>query len=71
MDENDIFSGNEANNQVGSSSAKRMRDKLLKEATKSVPESGFGKVKHLVKAFKKILSIRSLKDSNEKDEKEA
>ncbi|KAG7986530.1 hypothetical protein I3843_03G086100 [Carya illinoinensis] len=71
VDENDIFSGNKADGQVGSSSAKRRRDKLLEEARKSVPESGSGKVKHLVKAFEKLLSIPSSKDSDEKDEKEA
>ncbi|KAL8528432.1 hypothetical protein ACS0TY_006022 [Phlomoides rotata] len=36
---------------------KRSRDKLLEEARESVPESGFGRVMHLVKAFEKLRMI--------------
>ncbi|GLT54851.1 hypothetical protein SLA2020_280140 [Shorea laevis] len=49
---------------------KRRRAKLLEEARKSVPEPGSGRVLHLVKAFEKLLSIPSSKDSDEKDEKD-
>lgn len=68
--EHDISPGNEPSCQIGSSSAKRRRDILLEEARKSVPESGSGKVMHLVKAFEKLLSIPSSKESDEKDDKE-
>ncbi|XP_007032694.2 PREDICTED: uncharacterized protein LOC18601623 [Theobroma cacao] len=60
----------ENSSQAGSSTIKRRRDKLMEEARKSVPESG--KVKHLVKAFEKLLSIPNLKESEKEgdDEKE-
>ncbi|MED6208310.1 hypothetical protein PIB30_043850 [Stylosanthes scabra] len=57
----------------GSSNVKRRRDKLLEEARNSVPETGFGKVMHLVKAFEKILSMPKStrkKDQNEEEEEE-
>ncbi|XP_047165724.1 SART-1 family protein DOT2 [Vigna umbellata] len=44
---------------------RRERDRLLEEARNSVPENGFGKVMHLVKAFEKLLTIP--KNSKEKD----
>ncbi|QHO17259.1 hypothetical protein HN51_032867 [Arachis hypogaea] len=55
----------------GSSNVKRRRDKLLEEARNSVPETGSGKVMHLVKAFEKILSMPKSrkKDQNEEEEK--
>ncbi|TKY50198.1 TPX2 protein [Spatholobus suberectus] len=51
----------------GGSSVKRRRerDRLLEEARNSVPENGFGRVMHLVKAFEKLLTIP--KSSKEKD----
>ncbi|KAH7845512.1 hypothetical protein Vadar_003013 [Vaccinium darrowii] len=65
--------GNEVNesdpNEMGSSKIKRTRDKLLEEARQSVPEAGFGKVMHLVKAFEKLLTIP--KESDQNDEKES
>ncbi|KAL2977044.1 hypothetical protein AAZX31_13G043200 [Glycine max] len=47
---------------------RRERDRLLEEARNSVPENGFGRVMHLVKAFEKLLTIP--KSSKEKDHKE-
>lgn len=52
--------------QLGISTVKRRREKLMKEARKSVPESG--KVLHLVKAFEKLLSIPNSKESEERDD---
>ena len=55
----------------GSSNVKRRRDKLLEEARNSVPESGSGRVMHLVKAFEKLLSMpKSKKDEEEEVEEE-
>jgi hypothetical protein len=68
--ESDTSPLNESDSQIGSSTIKRRRDKLLEEARKSVPEPGSGRVMHLVKAFEKLLSIPSSKDSDEKEEKE-
>ncbi|XP_055804775.1 microtubule-destabilizing protein 60-like [Solanum dulcamara] len=47
---------------------KRRREKLLEEARQSVPEAGSGRVKHLVKAFEKLLSIPKTKECEEKGE---
>ncbi|KAL9323502.1 hypothetical protein ACSQ67_008359 [Phaseolus vulgaris] len=47
---------------------RRERDRLLEEARNSVPENGFGKVMHLVKAFEKLLTIPKI--SKEKDHTE-
>ncbi|XP_050269393.1 microtubule-destabilizing protein 60-like isoform X1 [Quercus robur] len=72
VEESDRSAVNESSDrdsQMGSSTIKRRRNKLLEEARSSVPESGSGRVQHLVKAFEKLLSIPSSKDSN--DEKEA
>ncbi|KAJ7971051.1 protein TPX2 [Quillaja saponaria] len=59
-----------SSNEIGSSTIKRRRDKLLEEARTSVPEPGSGRVLHLVKAFEKILSIPSSNNSDEKEEEE-
>lgn len=55
-------------NQIGSSTVKRRRDKLLEDARNSVPESGSGRVMHLVKAFEKIRSIPMSKGSDQEEE---
>ncbi|XP_059452613.1 microtubule-destabilizing protein 60-like isoform X2 [Corylus avellana] len=68
--ESDTSPLNGSGSQIGSSTIKRRRDKLLEEARKSVPEPGSGRVMHLVKAFEKLLSIPISKDSDEKDEEE-
>ncbi|MCD7460200.1 hypothetical protein HAX54_043060 [Datura stramonium] len=47
---------------------KRRRERLLEEARQSVPEAGSGRVKHLVKAFEKLLSIPKTKECEEKGE---
>ncbi|XP_010317121.1 microtubule-destabilizing protein 60-like isoform X1 [Solanum lycopersicum] len=47
---------------------KRRRERLLEEARQSVPETGSGRVKHLVKAFEKLLSIPKTKGCEEKGE---
>ncbi|XP_020219635.1 uncharacterized protein LOC109802629 [Cajanus cajan] len=54
----------------GSSTVKRRRerDRLLEEARNSVPENGFGRVLHLVKAFERLLTMP--KSSKEKDHKD-
>ncbi|KAK4776966.1 hypothetical protein SAY86_005654 [Trapa natans] len=57
-------------NQIGSSVVKRRRDRLMEEARKSVPESGAGRVMHLVKAFEKLLTIPN-ETEDSKDGKEA
>ena len=47
---------------------RRERDRLLEEARNSVPENGFGKVMHLVKAFEKLLTIpKSSKEDQDQD----
>ncbi|KAJ7974330.1 protein TPX2 [Quillaja saponaria] len=60
----------EPSNQMGSSTVKRRRDKLLEEARRSVPEPGSGRVMHLVQAFEKLLSIPISKNSDEKEEED-
>lgn len=60
----------ESPDQMGSSTVKRRRDKLLEEARNSVPESGSGRVMHLVKAFERLRSIPISKESDEKEEEE-
>ncbi|KAL3525875.1 hypothetical protein ACH5RR_014247 [Cinchona calisaya] len=55
---------------VSGSIIKRRRDKLLEDGRQSVPESGSGRVLHLVKAFEKLLSIPKSTDSEEKVEEE-
>ncbi|OVA00774.1 TPX2 [Macleaya cordata] len=61
----------EVSSEMGSSKIKRRRDKVLEEARSSVPETGSGKVMHLVQAFEKLLTIPSSKGSKEKEEGEA
>lgn len=56
--------------QVGVSTVKRRRDKLMEEARKSVPDSGCGKVMHLVKAFENLMKIPKPKETDLKDERE-
>ncbi|KAI9121131.1 hypothetical protein K1719_008164 [Acacia pycnantha] len=60
----------ESPDQVGSSTMKGQRDKLMEEARKSVPEEGCGRVMHLVKAFEKLLTIPTSKDCDEKEEED-
>ncbi|KAK2983699.1 hypothetical protein RJ640_002096 [Escallonia rubra] len=55
---------------VGSTNVKRRRDRLLEEARECVPDTGSGRVMHLVQAFEKLLSIPKMKDSDQTDEKE-
>lgn len=55
--------------EMGSSTIKRRRDMVLEEARKSAPQPGSGHVKHLVKAFERLLSIP--KSSEEKEDKES
>lgn len=62
-----LMNETESPEEVGSSTVKRRRDKLLEEARRSVPEGGCGRVMHLVKAFEKLLTIPSSKE----EEKEA
>lgn len=67
--ENGEVAESDPSNQIGSSTVKRRREKLLEEARNSVPEHG--KVMFLVKAFEKILSIPNTNESeDQKDEKE-
>ncbi|XP_027358857.1 protein TPX2 [Abrus precatorius] len=50
---------------------RRERDRLLEEARNSVPESGSGRVMHLVKAFEKLLTIpKSSSKGEDEEEKE-
>ncbi|XP_062106536.1 microtubule-destabilizing protein 60 isoform X2 [Humulus lupulus] len=65
-DFNDGESGEvDSPNQLGCSTVKRRRDKLLEEARNSAPECG--KVMHLVQAFEKLLSIPKSKESNDQN----
>ncbi|KAK4347807.1 hypothetical protein RND71_034146 [Anisodus tanguticus] len=62
------------NKEVGSGelsggTIKRRRERLLEKARQNVPEAGSGKVKHLVKAFEKLLSIPKTNECEEKGEK--
>uniref|UniRef100_A0A5B6YM61 Putative caldesmon isoform X1 n=1 Tax=Davidia involucrata TaxID=16924 RepID=A0A5B6YM61_DAVIN len=63
--------GIEPSGNVGSSIIKRRGEKLLEEEREGVPEPGSGRVKNLVKAFERLLSIPNSKDSDQKDEKES
>ncbi|KAL2329896.1 hypothetical protein Fmac_017477 [Flemingia macrophylla] len=49
---------------------KRRRERVMEAARKSVPESGSGKVMHLVKAFERLLSIPAEKDDEESKQKD-
>ncbi|KZV45626.1 hypothetical protein F511_02286 [Dorcoceras hygrometricum] len=55
------------NGEDGELILKRSRDRLLEEARESVPEPGFGRVMHLVKAFENLRLIRKVDDSGEKE----
>ncbi|RDX60549.1 Protein TPX2, partial [Mucuna pruriens] len=57
-------------NEVCTLVMKRRRERLMEEARKSVPQSGSGKVMHLVKAFEKLLSIPATKEEEESQEKD-
>ncbi|KAI3462893.1 hypothetical protein Pfo_019556 [Paulownia fortunei] len=65
---NDALS--ESNGENGELGLKRSRDRLLEEARESVPESGSGRVMHLVKAFEKLRMIPKWDDSEEKEAEE-
>ncbi|XP_043704287.1 uncharacterized protein LOC122654312 isoform X2 [Telopea speciosissima] len=60
----------EFSNEMGGSKIKRRRERLLEAARNSIPEPGFGRVMHLVKAFEKFHSIPSYKDSKENEDAE-
>ncbi|XP_020219384.1 uncharacterized protein LOC109802425 [Cajanus cajan] len=49
---------------------KRRRERVMEAARKSVPQSGSGKVMHLVKAFEKLLTIPAEKEDEESQEKD-
>ncbi|XP_052195146.1 microtubule-destabilizing protein 60-like [Diospyros lotus] len=55
--------------EMGISMIKRRRERFLEEARRSVPESGTGRVMHLVKAFEKILTIPNSKEPDQTDHK--
>lgn len=61
----------ESNGKYDELGLKRRRDRLLEEARESVPESGFGRVMHLVKAFEKLRMIPKSVDSEEKEGEKA
>ncbi|XP_052190355.1 microtubule-destabilizing protein 60-like [Diospyros lotus] len=61
----------ESSDVMGALLVKRRRDKLLEEARERGPETGSGKVMHLVKIFEKLLTIPKSKDSDQEDDKEA
>lgn len=54
---------------VSNSMVKRRRERLLETARNSVPETGSGKVKHLVMAFEKLRTIQIAKETEENEEK--
>ncbi|KAJ9173214.1 hypothetical protein P3X46_016376 [Hevea brasiliensis] len=64
--DNQSLGESEQSGQVGISTIKRRRDKLLEQARNSVPESGM--VMHLVKAFEQLRTIPDAKDSDKKEE---
>lgn len=67
---NEDVNDSESPGQIGTSTMKRRRAKLLEGARNSIPECG--KVLHLVKAFEKLLSLPNSKESDQKeDEKES
>ncbi|XP_060195567.1 microtubule-destabilizing protein 60-like isoform X2 [Lycium barbarum] len=61
---------NEDSGEMSVGTIKRRRERVLEEARQSVPEAGSGKVKHLVKAFEKLLSIPKTNECEEKVEKD-
>ncbi|XP_038977055.1 uncharacterized protein LOC103695654 isoform X2 [Phoenix dactylifera] len=52
----------------GSSKMRKMRSKILQEATSSMPEPGAGRVMYLVKAFERLLSLSKDAQGREKVE---
>ncbi|KAJ6364706.1 hypothetical protein OIU76_029635 [Salix suchowensis] len=58
----------EKSGQMGSSTIKRTRNKLLEEARNSAPDNG--KVKNLVEAFEKLCTLPSPKESDKTEEEE-
>ncbi|KAJ6738648.1 TPX2 (TARGETING PROTEIN FOR XKLP2) PROTEIN FAMILY [Salix koriyanagi] len=56
----------EKSGQMGSSTIKRTRNKLLEEARNSAPDNG--KVKNLVEAFEKLCTLPSPKESDKTEE---
>ncbi|XP_010259341.1 PREDICTED: protein TPX2 [Nelumbo nucifera] len=65
---NQVMEEHELSSEMGSSKIKRRRDKLMEEARNSIPEPGSGRVMHLVKAFERLLSIPSSKESKRSEE---
>ncbi|XP_059283755.1 microtubule-destabilizing protein 60-like [Lycium ferocissimum] len=71
--DNDLVELGDFSGELSGGTIKRRRERALEEARQSVPEAGAGKVKHLVKAFEKLLSIPKTNECEakvEKDEKE-
>ncbi|XP_038889743.1 uncharacterized protein LOC120079582 isoform X2 [Benincasa hispida] len=69
--ENHVVNGeNESPERANSSMIKRRRERLLETARNSIPETGSGKVKHLVMAFEKLRTIQVAKESDENEEKQ-
>lgn len=66
----DVNGENESPEQVSNSMIKRRRERLLETARNSVPETGSGKVKHLVMAFEKLRTIQVAKETDENEEKQ-
>lgn len=60
----------EFSSEEGSSTVKRIRNRLLEEARNSIPEPGSGRVMHLVKAFENILSIPNANSGNAEEGEE-
>ncbi|KAF9683987.1 hypothetical protein SADUNF_Sadunf04G0071000 [Salix dunnii] len=58
----------EKSGQMGSSTIKRTRNKLIEEARNSAPDNG--KVKNLVEAFEKLCTLPSPKESDKTEEEE-
>ncbi|XP_050230498.1 microtubule-destabilizing protein 60 [Mercurialis annua] len=67
--DNPCLSESEQSGELGVSTIKRRRDRLLEAARNSVPESGTGTVKHLVEAFERLKTISHPKESGEECEK--
>ncbi|KGN52502.1 uncharacterized protein LOC101204950 [Cucumis sativus] len=64
----DVNGESESPEQVSSSIIKRRRERLLETARNSVPETGSGKVKHLVLAFEKLRTIQVAKEETDENE---
>ncbi|PIN15645.1 hypothetical protein CDL12_11710 [Handroanthus impetiginosus] len=61
---------NESNGKKDELSLKRSRDRLLEEAREGAPETGSGRVMHLVKEFEKLQMMPTSGDSEQKEVKE-